>query len=77
MSNEALVGILRSHGASFSNATIEACLQDEDFYTWAKVHLTEDTLLSLDELELYVDVRPPFPPPTPFCFGCTAAHIWK
>ena len=52
-----LAGILRVRTVAVSEGHIEAALQDAEsgpqLAAWAATHLAEDTLLTLDELELY------------------------
>ncbi|OAA58033.1 hypothetical protein SPI_06918 [Niveomyces insectorum RCEF 264] len=56
-----LLSILRSRGISIEAGDIEAAINDPEcgpaLSEWAKVHLETDTLLSLDELELYTTLR--------------------
>ncbi|CAK7231157.1 hypothetical protein SEUCBS140593_007831 [Sporothrix eucalyptigena] len=57
MTHGELAGILRSRTVAVNESQIEAALRDAqsgpELATWAATHLTEDTLLTLDELELY------------------------
>ncbi|CAK7217956.1 hypothetical protein SCUCBS95973_003326 [Sporothrix curviconia] len=57
MSQGELAGILRARAVAISEAQLEAALRDAEsgpqLATWASTHLTDDTLLTLDELELY------------------------
>ncbi|KAJ4303923.1 hypothetical protein N0V88_001523 [Collariella sp. IMI 366227] len=58
MDVESLVRTLRAHDASFDAAAVRAAFSDSasistDLGQWATVHLTPDTLLSVDELNQY------------------------
>ncbi|CAK7271227.1 hypothetical protein SEPCBS57363_004507 [Sporothrix epigloea] len=57
MSQAELASILRSRAIAVSDSHLEAVLRDAEngpqLATWAATHCTEDTLLTLDELELY------------------------
>ena len=55
MEPEAVITLLRSYDASFDANSVKALYQDEDrrvaFEGWSRLHLTPDTLLSVDELD--------------------------
>lgn len=51
-----LAGILRARSVAVDDAQLDAALRDAasgpELAEWAATHLTDDTLLTLDELEL-------------------------
>ncbi|CAK7565107.1 MAG: hypothetical protein SEPTF4163_003015 [Sporothrix epigloea] len=57
MSQAELASILRARAIDVSDSHLQAVLRDAEsgpqLATWAATHCTEDTLLTLDELELY------------------------
>ncbi len=58
MNSEALTALLRTYDASFDANSVKALYEDEGrrvaFESWSRLHLTPDTLISVDELEQYV-----------------------
>ena len=58
MAAENLEGAIRAHGIPVDPVALEAALADSEsgpaFEEWAKTRLTADTLLSADELSMYV-----------------------
>lgn len=53
MNAESLIRTLRAYDASVDAAAVRAALSEPksaDFVRWATVHLTPDTLLTVDEL---------------------------
>lgn len=58
MNIESVVRTLRAYNASFDAAAVRAALADSssttDLVRWAPLHLTPDTLLTVDELNQLV-----------------------
>lgn len=54
MNCEELVGILRRYDVPFDHPAVKAAFEDEQsspsLADWAKLHLTPDTLLTVDDL---------------------------
>ena len=55
MNSEALTALLRTYDASLDANSVKALYEDEDrrvtIESWSRLHLTPDTLISVDELE--------------------------
>ena len=55
MNSEALTALLRTYDASLDANSVKALYEDEErrvaIESWSRLHLTPDTLISVDELE--------------------------
>ncbi len=55
MNPEALTALLRTYDASLDANSVKALYEDEErrvaIESWSRLHLTPDTLISVDELE--------------------------
>lgn len=60
-----LISILKVRDIPVKRGVIESAFEDDRNAQWASKHLRPDTLLSKDELALYVSFVPPPPPPPP------------